>query len=266
MVGFRAMISITRGSSPLRRWVYSPLVALVAWKLASALVSREIILPAPERTAMEIVRIVSSPTFFETVVTTLRRVAVSFGMAVLASIVVGLAAGLARTVEDMLHAPVTVMRSVPTMGVILLSLIWLNSEGAPLLVCALVTFPIMYAAMVAAIRAVDPLLSEMHRVFHIGFWRRVRHFYLPSVVPHLRAGMAVALGLNVKVMIAAEVLSQPQVGIGTMFQIERARLNTPGVFAWSAIVVVLAAVLDAILVTATRQHRKSPVAESLPAT
>jgi NitT/TauT family transport system permease protein len=66
--------------------------------------------------------------------------------------------------------------------------------------------------------------------------------------------MAVALGLNVKVMIAAEVLSQPARGIGTMFQIERARLNTPGVFAWCAIVVGIAATLDSILAVATRDR------------
>lgn len=248
------MTSTIVPSPVVKRWVISPLIAVAGWKLASVLVGREVILPAPERTAAELVHIVLSPLFVETVLVTLGRVAASFGAAFVAALGLGFCAGLTRVVEDALHAPVTVMRSVPTMGVILLSLIWLDSEGAPLLVCALVTFPIMYAAMVAAIRSVDEELVEMHRAYRVGLFRRMRHFYLPSVVPHVRAGMAVALGLNVKVMIAAEVLSQPARGIGTMFQIERARLNTPGVFAWCAIVVGIAATLDSILARATRDR------------
>ena len=214
-------------------------------------VGRSIILPSPEETAVEVVRIVLSPTFPSVFGATMIRVVVSFALSLGASLVTGIAAGLCRPVEDILRAPITVTRSVPTMGVILLSLIWLDSEGAPLLVSALVTVPIMYAAVVGAIRSIDRGLEEMHEVFRIPFFQRLLHFYLPSVAPHLRTGMAAALGLTVKVMIAAEVLSQPRMGIGTMFQIERARINTPGVFAWCVVVIILAGALDAALAKAS---------------
>ena len=229
----------------------SPLVALAVWKGASLAVGRSIILPSPEETAVEVVRIVLSPTFLPVFGATILRVVVSFALSLGASLVAGIAAGLWRPVEDILQAPITVMRSVPTMGVILLSLIWLDSEGAPLFVSALVTVPIMYAAVVGAIRSIDRSLGEMHEVFRVPFSRRLLHFYLPSVAPHLRAGTAAALGLTVKIMIAAEVLSQPRMGVGTMFQIERARLNTPGVFAWCIIVIILAGALDALLAKAS---------------
>jgi NitT/TauT family transport system permease protein len=230
----------------------SPIAALAVWKLASLAIDRDIILPPPERTAAELVRIVLAPEFLPTVGITLGRVLLAFALAFSAAVFLGLGAGLSRGFEELLHAPVTVVRSVPTMGVILLSLIWLDSEGAPLLVTALVAFPIIYAATVAAIRGIDADLIEMHKVFRIGFARRLANFYVPAVAPQVSAGMAAALGLTMKVMIAAEVLSQPRRGIGTMFQIERARLNTPGVFAWCAIVILIAAGLDLLLARATR--------------
>ncbi|MCD6342953.1 MAG: hypothetical protein J7L76_04140 [Spirochaetaceae bacterium] len=61
------------------------------------------------------------------------------------------------------------------------------------------------------------------------------------------------LGLSMKVIIAAEVLSQPKTGIGTMFQIERARLNTTGVFAWSLLVILLTAGMD-VLFSVVKKH------------
>ncbi len=229
------------------RRVVSPLLGLSAWHIASVVVGRSIILPSPRETLVELSYIVLSPTFGSVVGATVVRVLASFAISLLASLAIGIAAGLWPAVEDTFHAPITITRSVPTMGIILLSLIWLDSEGAPLLVAALVSFPIMYASVVTAIRAIDPLLAEMNTVFGIGLFRRVREFYVPSMVPHLRAGVAAALGLTVKVMIAAEVLSQPNEGIGTMFQIERARLNTPGVFAWCLVVIVIAGTLDLVL-------------------
>ncbi len=55
-----------------------------------------------------------------------------------------------------------------------------------------------------------------------------------------------SLGLCFKVIIAAEVLSQPRYGIGTIFQIERARLNTAGVMALCILLIVLAALFEAV--------------------
>jgi NitT/TauT family transport system permease protein len=246
--------SITNGLSERSRRLLSPILALGIWKILSLIVDRSVILPSPEETVVELLRIAGSGEFLAVIGATFLRVLISFLLALGAALATGILAGLSKPVEDLFTAPVTTMRAAPTMGVVLIALIWLDSEGAPLLVVSLVTFPILYAAVVAGIHGIDEQLLEMHEVFRIGFAQRLRHFYLPSLVPHLKAGIAAALGLNVKVMIAAEVLSQPRRGIGTMFQIERAQLNTPGLFAWCAIVVVLAYLLDQLLTRLAPQY------------
>ena len=49
------------------------------------------------------------------------------------------------------------------------------------------------------------------------------------------------------VLLAAEVLSQPSLAIWTVFQIERARLNTTEVMAWCLAVVVAASAFETLL-------------------
>ncbi len=133
------------------------------------------------------------------------------------------------------------------MAVILLALIWLRSEKAPILVAFLVTFPILYQNVVQGIRQVDLKLIEMVNLYGVNKWKILKDLYLPSIRSYLLAGMSTAMGLTIKIVIAAEVLSQPYLSIGTSFQLEKAHLNTAGVFAWSFIAIVLASIFDWII-------------------
>lgn len=247
--------SILKGDSPSRRdrrsrafWVgLSVAGSLLAWQFASLAVDSALILPGPAQTVSEAGRIIQNPDFPGILAASFGRIGISFVLALGLALLLGIPAGIVPRIEQLLSAPMRVMRAVPTMGIILLSLIWLSSEGAPLFVCTLVVMPLLYGGISGAIRAIDPGLIELHKVFPVPLSRRIFRFYIPAILPAFTGSLVAALSLNVKVMIAAEVLSQPRLAIGTAFQIERAQLNTPGVFAWCLIVILLSAVLDLLL-------------------
>jgi len=244
------MISTSRK----RFWlVFSSLFGILIWKAISLGVNREIILPSPESTVLYLFGMLGDALTWKAVGATLRRVLLAFLMNLIAATAAGLASGFSSRFYYALKPLVTVMKAVPTMGVILLSLIWFNSETAVVFVCTLIIFPVLYSAVVSGIHNLDENLLEMHRVFHIRWAKTLRHFVMPSLRPYLIAGVMSGLGLSMKVIIAAEVLSQPGYGIGTMFQVERARLNTTGVFAWSLLVIFLTAGMD-ILFAALRKY------------
>lgn len=247
------MISTSRK----RLWVAgSSLLAILLWKLISFLVAREIILPSPEATVLYLIELLSQGDTWTAIGATLQRVLISFLINILIALLTGIASGFSSRFYYLLMPAVTVMKAVPTMGVILLSLIWFNSETAVLFVCTLIVFPLLYSSVVTGIHHLDTGLLEMHRVFRIRWPRALGRFVLPSLKPYLIAGVMSGLGLSMKVIIAAEVLSQPRAGIGTMFQIERASLNTTGVFAWSLLVIILTAGLDYIFNSVRRRYGK----------
>ena len=217
---------------------------LIIWQAASVVVGREILIPSPKATFDEVLRIMGGPRFLTAVGNTLKRAVAGFAVALVAGLGLGLAAGFSKPVYYLLRPFVLVNKAVPTMAMILLAIIWLESEKAPVLVSFVVVFPILYENVVQGIRQVDPKLVEMMHVFHQNRWQQLKHLYLPSIGGYLNSGMAAAMALNLKIIIAAEVLSQPRISMGTSFQIERASLNTAGVFAWSFITIVLAALLE----------------------
>jgi NitT/TauT family transport system permease protein len=237
------MISISRKHI----WVVgSSLLGILVWQVVSMMVDREIILPSPRTTVVYLYTLLIRSDTWIAMLSTLRRVLVSFLFNMFFGLALGVASGFSRRLYQFLTPAMTVMKAVPTMGVILLSLIWFNSETSVVFVCTLIVFPVLYTSIVTGIHHLDAGLMDMHRVFRIRRVRTLFRFVIPSLRPYIVSGVMSGIGLSMKVVVAAEVLSQPKTGIGTMFQIERARLNTAGVFAWSLLVIFLTASLDGL--------------------
>lgn len=225
----------------------SIIILLIFWKVVSLIIDKEILVPSPEKTFIEIINIIQSAYFIPSLVNTLKRALVGFIMAVGIGIFLGMMGGLFKPIYYLLRPIVLVNKAVPTMAMILLALIWLESEKAPVLVGFVVIFPIIYENVVQGIRNVDVKLIEMMKIYDVSRWDMIKELYIPSMRTYLYGAMTAAMGLNLKIIIAAEVLSQPRISMGTSFQIEKVNLNTAGVFAWSLITIVLAGVLEQTL-------------------
>ena len=61
-----------------------------------------------------------------------------------------------------------VMRSFPTIGFIILALIWLSQGIAPILVGFVMSFPIFYDAIIGAILNIDKNILEMAKVYELN--------------------------------------------------------------------------------------------------
>jgi NitT/TauT family transport system permease protein len=222
-------------------------ILLAIWKGLSFWIDAAIILPAPEETLKTCIALLLQPDFFSKIWHTVARSLVGFALALITALLLGIAAGSLKPVYNLLKPLVTITRATPTMSIILLALIWLHTEIAPILVGFLVIFPLLYSNIVEGIRAVDPELLEMAAVYRVKKRTVIKEIYLPSLSSYLIAGSATAMGLNLKVVIAAEVLSQPRNCIGTSLYMEQINLNTAGVFAWTIIAVLVSSGFDSYL-------------------
>ncbi|AOT69007.1 ABC transporter permease [Geosporobacter ferrireducens] len=243
----KASILKNKKTKELLYTTVSIIVLLLFWKIVSIIVDKEILIPSPENTLTEIIRIMRMPDFAASVTNTLKRTLLGFMIALGAGISLGMLGGFSKPVYYLLRPFVLIHKAVPTMAMILLALIWLESERAPILVGFVVIFPVIYENVVQGIRNVDVKLVEMMDIYKINVVNRLKDLYIPSIRSYLYGGMSAAMGLNLKIIIAAEVLSQPKVSMGTHFQIEKANLNTAGVFAWSLITIFLAGILEQAL-------------------
>ena len=223
---------------------FSLAILLALWKLLSLWVDAAIIIPSPEETLKACFTLLIQPDFLTRVWHTVARSLAGFFIALFSALFLGIIGGAYRPAFILFKPLVSITKATPTMSIILLALIWLHTEIAPILVGFLVIFPLRYTNIVEGIRNVDIKLLEMARMYQVKKKRIIAELYLPSLSSYLTAGAATALGLNLKVIIAAEVLSQPKNCIGTSLHLEQINLNTAGVFAWTIIAILISSFFD----------------------
>lgn len=220
---------------------------LLLWQLASAAVNAELILPGPAATVRQLLSIVTGESFWPQLAATLFRGAISLLLITVAALPLGLLAGHYRGAESVLSVPVAIIRSTPVISVILLALIWFPSGGVPIFAAFLMGFPLLYENIAAGMRNVDREQLEMARIFTLKGSAKLSCLYLPAVAGYLGSGMRSASGIVWKVVVAAEVLSQPGFGLGSRLQESRIFLETASVFAWTAVLILVSVGFDLLL-------------------
>ena len=156
---------------------------------------------------------------------------------------------------DWLFGPaVKVVRAVPVASFIVLVLLWAPAAGwVPAIVAALMVLPVLWGNVTRGVAETDPNLLELARAYRFGRGKTLALVYIPSVRPYFASGCATALGLAWKAGVAAEVLCQPRLAIGTRLYRAKITLETPDLFAWTVTVVVLSFLLERALGSALRR-------------
>ena len=227
-------------------WI-SIVFLLLIWETASIAVNQEIIIPSIFAVGRELFLILTSRNAWTVILWTMSRIIFTFFLDLILALAIGIPAGIYNKFELAIRPMESAVRTVPTMGIILLSLIWLDSGLTPVFVSSLIIFPILYRSVVDGIHNIDKKLIDFHKVHQIHFSRQLKYLYIPSMFPFLKTGTITSLGLGFKVMITAEVLSQPDKAIGTVFQIERAQLNTAAVMAWCVFMIAVSSLFEHII-------------------
>ncbi len=225
-----------------------PLVAmgllLLFWYVISIAVNSPLLLPNPEDTFVKLGELLGKIVFWQTVGNTLFRAIRSFLYAALTAVPFAVLARLVPVADRFLDPIISVLRSIPTMAIILITIIWLDSKSAPVFIAYLITFPMLYSSFLTAMKNVDYRLIEMAKVYKVPFIKRLVKLYIPSVTPDYLMAMKSSVSLSLKVTIAAEVLAQTRVSIGSYMQGNMSNFDMAGLFAWTIVAIVFSYLLE----------------------
>ncbi|MCG8401304.1 MAG: ABC transporter permease subunit [Firmicutes bacterium] len=231
----------------------SILILVGIWKIISLLLNSEIILPSPEKAAGQMWDIFCSDKFWPAVAATVARGLAGFGISLVVGVAVGLLAGFNAFFRALSDPLIQFIRSIPLMSIILLALIWFKKDWVAVFVSFLIAFPIICSNVIEGVRNADQNLVQMARLYKIKPWRVLTEIYLPSIAPYLLAGASTALGMNWKVIVSAEVLSQPVLAVGTQLELAKVHLETARLFAWTAVAIMLSFFFEFLLRTAAKK-------------
>ena len=140
-------------------------------------------------------------------VPSLRVLGLGYLAAVLAGLLLGVALGLGRRVEQASRPLLELLRAIPGVALmpVFIVLFGLGTEMKVILIAAGAVWPILLNT-IDGVRSVEPLLLEMARTFRLGRWQRLRRIVLPSAGPQIFAGARTALAIAVIVMVVGETV------------------------------------------------------------
>ena len=165
-------------------------------------------------------------------------------------------ARLAR-VEELLAPAMLAIKSIPVASFIILALILFSSRNLAVPISFLIVLPVLYSNVLGGIRAADSQLMEMARVFRIPVGRSIRYVYLPQVMPYFLSACGSALGLCWKSGIAAEVIGMPEGSIGEQLQQAKVYLDTPDLFAWTLVIVLVSLAFERAFLALLRRGARA---------
>ena len=219
---------------------------LVGWTLLSRRYGAYV-LPAPWSIVTGFAEIVRTGEIWTHAAASLYRIAIGFGLAVLVSLAMGLAAFLSRTARTVVADVLAILNSTSVFVWIVVSLIWFGlSNWAPIFTTFMITLPVVASNIVEGVENVDRRLLEMGDVYRLSGRQKFTAIVVPSTLPYLVAGMKVGFGLALKVSVVAEIFGVTS-GIGYVMNYSREILATQMVFVWALVMILVMTATDKLV-------------------
>lgn len=209
------------------------------WTLLALAADNRILAVTPLETAARLLQLSGEKAFWLSVCGSLLRIGSGFFTAFAAALLLAAVSRRFLFFEELLFPVMKLIMAVPVASFAVLLLIWRGASFLAAAVSFLVALPILYTNALEGLKSTDKKLQEMAEVFRLPPCSRFFYIYRPALKPFLYSSMKVALGMCWKSGVAAEVIGTPDFSLGEGLYLSKVYLDTPGVFAWSAAVILL---------------------------
>ena len=217
---------------------------LGVWQAAAVAIGQEVFLVSPVQAIGTLVELLPQAEFWQRIGFSAGRILLGFGLGVLSSAVLAVAAKKWEWVDALLAPVMQLVKATPVASFIILALVWVSGSSLSILISFFMVLPVLYGAVRTGIESADRQLLEMARVFRLPLPCRVKAIWLPAVLPAFRQGCSVALGICWKSGVAAEVIGLPDGSIGDALYRAKITLSTGELFAWTFVIIVLSAAFE----------------------
>ncbi len=223
------------------------IVAILLWQLLAMKLDQKLLLATPVDVAKTLGGLVKSQEFYSAIAYSMGRIL--FGLLIGAAVgtACALLAGRWHFMEVLFWPYFSAMKATPVASVVILCLVWLSSRRLSVFIVFLVVTPVIYTNILAGIKNLDLKMKDMARVFGINGLRRLLYVYLPELKTYIIAAFALATGMAFKAGIAAEVIGTPGGSVGKMLYNAKVYLETPELFAWTLVIIVLSVVVEQVI-------------------
>ena len=219
---------------------------LLLWTVAAILVDSEYILPSIRETFSALKILLGSGEFYFALFSTFLRSLVAFLVSFVLSSALAILATSNTGAERIISPIIAIIRALPTIAIVLLLLFWTNSKIAPVIVTMLVVLPTLYTNIKNALETVDKTTVEAGMVDGADKKQGFIKIRLPQALPSIYSAMGGGLSLNLKLMVAAEVLAATANSLGYLLNTSKVYFEIATMLAIVVITVIIGCVIEGV--------------------
>lgn len=190
---------------------------LVIWQVISQIgIVSEIFLPSPMNILFDGIEMIRSGELLQNVEASLYRIIIGFLIGGISGILIGLIIGFSKLSEAIGTPVIYSLYPIPKIALLPLIILWLGiGELSKVTIISLgVFFPVVINTY-SGVKSVDPLFVKMALSFNVSRVNIIRKVILPGALPMIFAGLKLASGTSLLLLIAAEMIAAKE-GIGSM--------------------------------------------------
>ena len=221
----------------------------LVWVIAYYAVKNEFLFPSVGDTFVSMGRLLFTGgavarAFWRALGATLLRALLAFLISLVCGVGLAALAVSFRGVRAFLAPIVSFLRTLPTLAIVLMLILWTSPSLAPVFVCVLVLLPAVYAAALTSFSDAVARFGDFAKVYKIGRAKRIFSLYLPLSLPALFTEGGAILSMGLKITVSGEVLAATFQSLGGMMQEAQIYLEIPRLFALTLLTVLLGFLLE----------------------
>ncbi|MGN0961498.1 MAG: ABC transporter permease [Christensenellales bacterium] len=226
--------------------IFTIIGLILIWFLGSVVVDESLILPNPFETLIQIFNLFGMGEFWLGLLSSLTRSLIAFLLSFTIGLGLAILVKFCKVSSPIINIIVAIIRAMPTIAVILLLLLWTNSKVASVVVTMLVVLPTMFSMMQVALNKIDNEILQMCKIYNIPKKTVFFKYIFPIILPTIFSSIGSSLALNIKLIVASEVLAGTANSIGNMMSQSKIYFETPRLFALVIIMIIIAVVIELI--------------------
>jgi ABC-type nitrate/sulfonate/bicarbonate transport system permease component len=249
--------NIAASSFRLTELVIVPVVILIVWEaVVRAGWVNPVVLAAPTTIAGALYQQITSGTLWTDMATTLKRVAIGYGLAILIAVPGGLMLGTSATARRLFMTLLELLRPVPPIALIPLAILWLGIGDASkvFIIAYACVWPILLN-VILGVESVPRVVQNTAKTLGLTGIQYFRKVVLPSSVPQIMVGLRVAGAIAFVVVVAAEMVAATA-GLGFEILDAERTFRTPEMFGGIVVLSVLGALVNFALLRLERATTK----------
>lgn len=222
----------------------SPIIFLIIWEIVARFVGNSMIFPNIAEIFYSLIDIIKSDNFLIILFNTLKKSVITLLTSMFLGSFLGVLSYNYKLCYLIFFPFINFIKSIPTIAVIILVLIWSKVEFVPFFAGIMIALPIIYENILGGIDSIDRDLIKMANIYNVSKFLIFKDIYLPGVYFFLSSTLSAITALVLKVVIAGEVLAQDTLSIGGEIFMGKIYLESGSIFAWIIIIIFINFVIE----------------------